>query len=365
MKRIIVVMTIAFSYFVFAPSKSYDMEIQQVNWKGRKVLQATGEVVDGDAQRFADALSKAKPLPHGLIVVLLNSPGGSVSESLRISTLFSLFKIHAVVPKDGRCASACASIIFVAAEYRTIEEGGLLGQHSCADAVSGIKNEKCNEMISKHAVEHGVSYGSISAFITYTAPEKMIWFTRPDVDCYGITRYPFSTESGFEKSEPCVIEAITGKTPGAQSVWRIDFKLDGGYRAFLRPVADNKRELELNVFCKNDVPEILFLSMDIKGPSTLVKQAIKSAYLEADPVTYGHAKFSISQADAGFSRVVIQIRREDVIKFLTETNRIKFGLEVNAPYKPIFATTYLSESRKALLFAANDCINQAKNELAR
>ena len=212
--------------------------------------------------------------------------------------------------------------------------------------------------------EHGVSYGSIAAFIRYAAPEKIVWFTRSQADCWGITRYPFSTESGFEKSEPCVIKSITGKSPAPQSAWRIDFKMDG-YRAFLRPVADHRRELELNVFCDYKVPGALFLSIDIKGPATIVKQAINNAYLEADPISYRSAKYDIAQADKEYSRVSIQIRHEDVYNFLTKTNRIRFGFDVKKPFRSIFANTFLSESRKALLFAANNCINRTSSKPAR
>ena len=152
MQRIVIVVTIALSCFAFVSGETYAMEMQQIHWRGHKVIEATGEVVGGDTQRFTDALSKAKPAPDGFIVILLNSPGGSVSEALRISALFSHFNVHAVVPRGSRCASACASIIFVAAKYRTVEEGGLLGQHSCFDHVTGEKNQKCNEIIAQHAL---------------------------------------------------------------------------------------------------------------------------------------------------------------------------------------------------------------------
>ena len=176
------------------------MEIKPEVWNGHRVLLATGEIVSGDAERFSAALTGMQPSPHGLPIVLLHSPGGSVSEALKISEVSSKTNVHAVVPDGKWCASACASIVFVAGKMRTIQEGGTLGQHTCSRA--GVKDEDCNEKISNHAIDHGVSHGSIQAFISYAAPKDMVWFTRSEADCWGITRYPFVQESGFDKSKP-------------------------------------------------------------------------------------------------------------------------------------------------------------------
>ncbi len=172
------------------------VQIRQILWSGDHVLLLTGKIEPGDTVKLAEALAKAKPLAHGLPVVLLDSGGGSVSEALEISALFERSPVHTVVPKEAHCASACASIVFISGRYRTVEEGGLLGQHSCA--VDGIKDDKCNDIISNHAIAKGVSHGSIAAFITYGSPREMIWFSREQADCWDLTRYPFTFESGAE-----------------------------------------------------------------------------------------------------------------------------------------------------------------------
>ena len=229
------------------------MEISTGYWNGREVVLANGEVVNGDAQRFMVALASISRAQHGVPIVILNSSGGSVDEAFRVSDVFSRIPVHTVVPKGAQCASACASIIFIAGKYRTIEEGGEIGQHSCSRG--GVKDQKCNDLLSENALNHGISYGSIAAFVTYASPKEMIWFTRSQADCFGLTNYPYTVESGFEKSEPCVIEVISGRKGGSQSAWRVDFKNDG-YRAFLRPVSDDEREMELNLFCDNKKPGV-------------------------------------------------------------------------------------------------------------
>lgn len=188
----------------------------------------------------------------------------------------------------------------------------------------------------------------------------MIWFSRAQADCWGITRYPFSSESGFGKSDPCAIKAITGRTPRAQSAWRVDFKRDG-YRAFLRPSADDEREFELSLFCDENLPGTLFVTMDIGGPAAIIRDAIVSVTLDAPPVVYRTAPFSISQVDDAFSRLTIHIKNSDVIGLLTQANDFQIRVALKPSYSPMSANTFLSNSRKALLFAANNCVNQKRS----
>jgi hypothetical protein len=217
------------------------MEAQQITWRGRPVLLISGEIKQGDAAAVSEKLASLPAWPHGAAVLLLNSPGGSVAEALRLSSLIDSRPVHTVIPKGALCASACASIVFIAGKFRTIEHGGRFGQHSCS--VGGVKDPTCSELIAQHAIAHGVSHGSVAAFVTYVSPDQISWMDRAEADCFGITRYPFDRESGFEKSEPCAIAVIFGKKPRAQSGWRVDFKGDG-YRAFQRTVDDSTREME-------------------------------------------------------------------------------------------------------------------------
>jgi hypothetical protein len=355
MGRFVTYLLVALSVSLLIAGRCFALDVRQVDWNGHKVLFATGEIIQGDAQKIAVALAQVKPLPHGLPVLLLSSNGGSVGEALRISQVFSEKPVHTVIPAGARCASACASIVFIAGSIRTVEQGGLLGQHSCS--AGGVANQECNDMLASHALAHGVSHGSVAAFVTYASPADMIWFSRSDADCWGLTRYPFSRESGFDKSDPCAIKGITGRKPRAQSAWRIDFKGDG-YRAFLRPASDDERELELNLYCDEKVPSTLFLSMDIQGPATTIRSAVSGATLDAPPVVSTGVPFEVSQVDREFSRLIMRIETRDVIPFLTQSDRMQLRLALKPPYQPIVATTYLSGSRGALLFAANHCMNK-------
>ena len=331
------------------------MDFQQVEWRGKTVLLATGEIVEGDAERFASAINELPLSPHGVPVVLLDSPGGAVFEALKISEFLDDQPAHMVIPDGASCASACASILFIAGIYRTVEPLGRFGQHSCS--LNGIPVQSCNDTLAEHAVVNGVSYGSVAAFVTYVPPDEIQWFSREQVDCWGISRYPFTDESNFEKSEPCAIELYFGNMPAAQSAWRVDFSGDG-YMAFLRPAFDHLRELQLDLWCDETRPGSMFLSMEIMGGSEAVQDVILDANLFAPPVTLINAPFWVDQADETYSRVTIEIRPQEVLPLLTEANQLSFELTTKAPLQPIYAWTSLAGSRKALLFAANNCLNK-------
>ena len=340
---------------LFYAQSSAALEIVPVQWRGHQVLLATGPIVPGDAARFLTAIQETDPLPHGAKVVLLDSPGGSVDEALRISEILRSSSVHMVIPEGARCASACASIVFIAGKYRTIEEGGMFGQHSCSK--EGVSDPDCNEIIAQHAFGRGVSHGSVAAFVTFVAPEDILWMGREDVDCWGISRYPFTEESGFGKSEPCPMGSIFGRMPDAQAAWRVDF-LSDGYRAFLRPVHDHVRELELGLFCDERQPGQLFLSMDIMGPSNLIANAITQAYLTIDARPAQRLSHYVVQEDPVYSRVNVPLPRSQTLEFLQSVDSIELAFDVRQPYEPVGARTVLSGSRKALIFAANHCIQK-------
>jgi hypothetical protein len=330
------------------------MTVNQELWHGRSVIRVSGPIVAGDATKFANAMATAPVWPHGTPVVLLDSPGGDVEEALKISRFLNLRSAHMVIPRGARCASACASILFIAGTYRTLEDGGSFGQHSCA--VGGIADVKCNDLISTHAIEHGVSHGSVRAFLNHFAPEKMGWFDRSQADCYGLTRYPYERESGFEQAEPCVMQAISGKMPGAQTAWRIDFK-GTGYRAFQRTVHDHEREMEMSLYCDERKLGSVFIGMDIRGRYDRVREAVIGGSFQSQVINRPSASYQITDAGGGYSHFAVEILRADVPKFLTSANKIQLRAKLKKPYKDMIATSYIANSRKALLFAANNCVN--------
>lgn len=338
--------------YMLMPFLSQAETLTVEKWRGHNALRISGTIVSGSAQRFYDAVKMVEKFPHGLPVLLLDSSGGSVSEAMEMSRLMDATPFHTVVPNGAECASACASILFIAGTYRTVENNGKFGQHSCS--ISGVSNEDCNEELAQHAMSHGVSHGSVAAFVNYVPPNEILWLSREDVDGWGLSRYAGGQESGFKKSEPRVFKRITGKTPSAQAAWRLDFREDA-FKAFLRPVSDAERELQLNIFCNENLKGRLFLSMDINGPASVIMEAVKEVQVKTDLFDWSGSRPIIWQAEPTVSEIITEVPKEFIIPLLSKAVNLKVMISMKSPYNPIFAQTSLKSSREVLLFAANNC----------
>lgn len=337
---------------ILIPSLSSAASLSVETWRGHTVLKLSGAIVAGDSERFLRLAPTIPTMAHGLPVLLLESPGGSVGEAFKLSQLMETLRFHTVVPDGARCASACASIIFISGTYRTVEPFGLLGQHSCS--LDGVADQKCNELLGQHAVTKGVSHGSIAAFVTYTAPEDILWFSREDADGWGLTRYAGERESGFQKSEPRVIRMITGTTPPAQSAWRLDFHHDG-FKAFLRPGADHERELQLDLFCRESLPGRLFLAMEINGPKEIIADAALAVNISTDRFSWEDRNPVVRQVDERVTAVEVEIPSSRIIEFLNRVSFVSYRIAMKRPFETIGADTWLDNSRTVLRFAANNC----------
>ena len=350
---------VIFALFVLFPFPLLAAEFAVVDWRGHKVLKMTGVIELGDAAKFRAAGETVAALPHGLPVMLLDSPGGVVGEALRISQAVDDMPFHMVVPNGARCASACAALVFVGGTLRTVEHFGRLGQHSCAK--DGVPHEECNEILAQHAIEHGVSHGSIAAFVTFTPPDQLLWFSREDVDGWGISRYGGSDASGWDKSEPRFVRQMTGSFPPAQTAWRIDFRGDG-YEAFVRAATDHEREFEFNLYCDERQKGRLFLSFEIHGPAEVIAGAIKRIDVVTDRFKWRETKPVVHQMDERVSEITVEVPKKFLKSFLTKVDRLDWTVSLKSPYQPMFAQTALAASRKNLLFAANHCMNAPRDD---
>jgi hypothetical protein len=173
---------------------------------GLMVVIGAGDIVAGDAERLRLALASADRDDTGNKLLALNSPGGNVGAALLMADVINEIGVSTVVPPGATCASACASVVFVAGEYRVVIDGGVLGMHSCYSEASGEPADWCNEGIAMRAVGEGTAHGSIMAFLLAAGPDDMIYFSAADAECYGLLRYP-----GDEKrapDAPCFVAAI-------------------------------------------------------------------------------------------------------------------------------------------------------------
>ena len=172
------------------------------------VIIGDGPIEDGDAGRLDKVIPLAGRDRYGNIPLYLNSPGGSVTAALAIVEVMDREEFSALVGSGGRCASACASIIYISARYHLVIDTGLLGIHTCY-AVNRQSGEPepssfCNEVIAQNAVNHGTSYGAVQMWQRHYAPDQMAWIGQ-DVACkYGLCGPPGFDDTIAVPSYNCV-----------------------------------------------------------------------------------------------------------------------------------------------------------------
>jgi uncharacterized protein YecT (DUF1311 family) len=149
-----------------------------------KMVIAEGKIQDGDAEKFAAIAKRADRDDEGLVVLVLNSPGGNVAAAFRIVDAMDKVRVYTAVPDNAKCASACASILFASGERRSVMGTGKLGFHSCyrRDGKSYAADSLCNEIIAANAMQRGISQAAINRFVTHYGARDMAWVGR-DVAC--------------------------------------------------------------------------------------------------------------------------------------------------------------------------------------
>jgi hypothetical protein len=174
---------------------------------GLKVVIAQGDIVRGDARRLVRALEQADRDSHGTKRLYLHSDGGLVVEALKMAEIMSEVGVATIVRKGTACASACASVLFVAGKSRTIEKGGLLAIHSCFDNRNGRAASDCNALISAHAEAAGVDGLTMMALQEAAAGrDTVIVFESEDAACFGLTLKPGAKKA--KKKARCVAELM-------------------------------------------------------------------------------------------------------------------------------------------------------------
>ena len=209
MLRLLSVLTTLFASFIIVPAEAMQFSILQAD-SGHRIVLAQGEIGPGDARKLVRALRKASVDKHGTRTLWLNSPGGSVMDAIDMADIINAVGVTTVVPGKAMCASACASVVFVAGKYRTVEKGGQLLIHSCFDARNGQKMDECDAVISQRAQANGLSGRAMMAFQEIApGPQYGVLFNAADAACFGLTHPPGKAELG--DNAPCLQQALHGK----------------------------------------------------------------------------------------------------------------------------------------------------------
>jgi hypothetical protein len=209
MLRLLGVLAALFAVLNTLPADAMQFSVLQAG-NGQKIILAQGPIGPGDAGKLIRALRKASVNKHGTRTVWLNSPGGTVLDAMNMADVINAVGVTTVVPARAMCASACASVVFVAGKYRTVEKGGQLLIHSCFDARNGQKMDECDAVISQRAEANGLSGRAMMAFQQIApGPQYGVVFNAADAACFGLTHAPGKAELG--DTAPCIQQALHGK----------------------------------------------------------------------------------------------------------------------------------------------------------
>jgi hypothetical protein len=193
--------------FALAALPAQAMQFRLIQSAGEVAVLATGAIGPGDADRLAAALRRATRDRHGTKELLISSVGGVVAEAWAMADVINQVGVTTIVPAGSLCASACASVVFVAGKYRTIQKGGQLAIHSCFDDRNGQKMDDCDALISARAEQEGISGRAMMAFQEMApGPDSAIVFDPANAACFGLTRAPGKASLGDRA--PCIVQAM-------------------------------------------------------------------------------------------------------------------------------------------------------------
>lgn len=130
MRKLINITIALVVFFISSSCMALDISIS------KHELSLSGEIIAGDAERVAKAMYS-----NDITSLVVNIPGGDVSEALKIASLVkgSLIRLR-VAGKGGYCASACF-FLYIAAEDRTAhsaKDNGQLRPNWQSNAVGAV-----------------------------------------------------------------------------------------------------------------------------------------------------------------------------------------------------------------------------------
>ncbi len=138
---------------------------------------ASGEIQPGDDEKL-HALVAALPGNTVLTGILLNSPGGSLVEGVRMAT--TIRNTGLATGAVRMCASACF-LMFAAGTMKFALNGARVGVHSASiEGVETTGSQAVTTQMARKAADFGVPPAIIGKMVT-TAAEDMAWLSQDDL----------------------------------------------------------------------------------------------------------------------------------------------------------------------------------------
>lgn len=174
----------------------------------------SGEFKPGDGERFTKLLAATR----NAIIVVLQSPGGSLKSGLDIGTTIREHKMSTLVQNNTTCASACAAA-WLGGSRRYIEPSARIGFHSSYTEDwrnNPTESRGGNALLGAYANRIGLS-DRAAYYITEADPKTMTWLTFNAAKQLGIEVFPFNNGIALQNA-PRGGTATAPETPQADSV---------------------------------------------------------------------------------------------------------------------------------------------------
>lgn len=192
-----------------APSTA--MEVSRVaGCDGSDVLKLRGDVERGDYVKFRSQFRDQRRI----VGLILDSPGGSLHEGVRIAALTKQKRLSTYVAKE--CDSACA-FIFLLGNKRYAAKEAKIGVHAVGNEYGGEDRGTLRDTIyfARLSAKLGIPSSVIGKMVA-TTPGKITFLDQADLSALKvIVRNPFARSVSSEGSRSCGSDGeASGEYPG-------------------------------------------------------------------------------------------------------------------------------------------------------
>ena len=162
-------------------SKSAEIKTQKSKESNSYIIAISGPIENNDFEIFVNKSFNIKNA-----IVLLDSSGGAVYDSIKIGREIRKKGFYTAVPDNTLCASSCA-LIWLAGKKRFAEDGSFLGFHAAYTHKNGIISESGagNALIGSYLNDLGLSDRAI-IFVTNAPPEGIERLDQEKAELVGI-----------------------------------------------------------------------------------------------------------------------------------------------------------------------------------
>lgn len=217
-----------FYFFVNSSNAEITLNIQ----KETAFISITGEIVDGDSEQFLKIISGVKNLVKNGFVIL-NSPGGIVTEAINIGGYLRANGFATAVLDKADCQSACA-LIWLAGNKRIATSTSRIGFHQSytvnqsGNAVPSIQG---NALVGYYLGKIDVS-ASVVSYVTTASPETFEWLSFAKAKELGIDVVALNDEEQTTMGRITKPEQPKITNNSNQQVARLPSKNDGNLPSY-------------------------------------------------------------------------------------------------------------------------------------